>query len=93
MSNSRRRLELSHPELFPTSTEIDNRRQLFTYTFGICKSICIFIMVLITIIIIILAREYKSSGIYITFFGTIANIIIGMLVAYNLGNKISRSIT
>jgi hypothetical protein len=90
--NERRRMELIHPEYFSTSEE--TRREIAKTLVGICKGICLTTMIIGAVIVAYLSTRYTGyTGLFIAFFGTILDVIFGMFIAYNFGNKIQKIYT
>ena len=89
--DERRRLELNHPELVPTAQQIKELRESVTDIISISKCITMSFMILFGIIVAVVATRYHGwTGFYISFFGLMLDILIGMLLAYNIGQKTQR---
>ena len=89
--NDRRRMELIHPENTLTSIEKEKKKENIKHIFNLCKSICMTIMVLGTFIVAYIAAQHRGwEGFSIAFFGIIFDVILGVFIAYNLGNKIQK---
>lgn len=92
--NDRRRMEISHPELFPTTEEKANRKEIVKDILGIVNGISIFFMLFGMIVVAFISTRYMGySGLFIAFFGILLDVILGALIAYNLGNKIQKYYT
>jgi len=86
--NDRRRLELYHPELTLTTLEINIRREFVKDMMSLSKCICMTFMILGAVIIAYTSTRYMGwTGFSIAFFGILLDVILGMLIAYNLGEK------
>ena len=86
--NDRRRLELYHPELTLTTLEINIRREFVKDMMSLSKCICMTFMILGVVIIAYTSTRYMGwTGFSIAFFGILLDVILGMLIAYNLGEK------
>lgn len=93
-SNDRRRMELSHPEMFPTLEERTARKEMVEDIMGICNGICMTFMVLGAVFVAYASTRYMGyTGLYIAFFGIMLDVIIGALLAYHLGNKMQKIYT
>jgi hypothetical protein len=92
--NDRRRMEISHPEMFPTSEEREARKEVIKEIMGICTGISMTIMILGAVLIAYTSTRYMGyTGLYIAFFGTMLDVTLGVLIAYHLGNKMQKIYT
>lgn len=92
--NERRRMEICHPELFPTTDEIRKRRQFCKDTISVCKSISMSFMVIGAVIVAFLSTKYSGwTGFSIAFFGIMIDIFFGAIIAYNLGERMKNLYT
>jgi len=89
--NIRRRQELIHPENSLTTEDIENRKEIAKNVMVFGKGISMTFMILGAILIAFLLTNY--SGVirfYIAFFGILLDITAGVVIAYNIGNKMQK---
>jgi hypothetical protein len=92
--NERRRMELSHPEMFPTSEEREERLEISKSIFGTCHGICMAVMILGAIVVAYTSTRYMGyTGLYTAFFGILVDVIFGALLAYYIGKKMEKIFT
>lgn len=84
----RRRLELSNPEQTPTAEERELRRELASNIIKIGLTVSMTFMVLGAVLIAYVSTRYMgATGLGIAFFGTLINVMLGALIAYNIGKR------
>jgi len=89
--DQRRREELNHPERTLTSEEKSERKELVFILTVIFNLICLLFMIIIAIFLIIISSYYTGfDAFYIVLLGMISNVIITMLIANKLGNRIKK---
>lgn len=92
--NDRRRMELLHPEMIPTSEERKRRKEIVETIVGVCNGISISFMLLGMLIVIFVSTQFMGvTGFWIAFLGILLDVIIGGFIAYNLGNKMTKRFT
>lgn len=85
----RRRLAFSNPEKSLTSAEYERRKEIARKVIKIGICISMLFMILGAIIIAYISTRYMGKiGLCIAFFGTILDVTIGAIIAYNVGNRI-----
>ncbi len=89
--NIRRRQELTHPENSLTTEEIENHKEIVKSVIIFGKGISMTFMILGVFLITLLLTHYSGSiRFYIAFFGILLDIIAGVVIAYNIGNKMQK---
>jgi len=84
----RRRLELSNPESFPTSEELEVRREFASDVMLMGLNISMIFMILGAVIVAFVSTRYMGyTGFNIAFFGTLLDVLCGALIAYHFGSR------
>jgi len=92
--DARRRWELLHPEYALTQEQRELRKMKWKQIYSFAKSFVFSEMTLVSIVVIFIASKHTGmESFWIVFLGTMLNICIGMILAYRIGNKISRVMT
>ena len=89
--NTRRKQELYHPENSLTTEEIKNRKEIVKNVIIFGKGISMIFMILGALLIVFLLTNYSGAiRFYIAFFGILLDITAGVVIAYNIGNKMQK---
>ncbi len=90
----RRRMELLHPENALSSEEIKKRAEISQDALRIGMGVSTAFMLILMIIVAYLSTRYVGiTGFWIAFIGMISDIVLGGLLAYHVGNKMSKYFT
>jgi uncharacterized PurR-regulated membrane protein YhhQ (DUF165 family) len=87
----RRRSQLSNPESSLTSEQYEMRREFASTVLQTGISMSMIFMILGSVFIAYASTRYMGiTGFNIALFGTLINVTIGSLLAYNIGTKMQK---
>ena len=87
----RRMLEITHPERCPSMEEIAIRKEIIKRLLKFGVTISLTFMIAWAILIAYVSTQYMGyTGLYIALFGTLADVIIGCIIAHQIGTKLGK---
>lgn len=92
--NERRRMELLHPETTLTQKERQEKEEMAIIVAIIGNGISLVFMVLGMIVVAYISTRYMGViGFWIAFLGILLDVVIGALIGFNFGNKMTKLYT